>query len=137
MSHGTLEAGHAWLTQHKIEAHYDVTVVYVYGRVFAFSLDRQLFDGLDWRKSVFDMARRWEPYSLPESAVAGIRSFMNELQWSFGRLDFLLTDNGLVFLEVNPNGQWAWLDADQSNGLFAAMKDCIDPDLPLPKGPQV
>ena len=63
---------------------------------------------------------------------------MNELQWSFGQLDFLLTDNGLVFLEVlNPNGQWAWLDADQSNGLFAAMKDCIDPDLHCPKEYQV
>jgi glutathione synthase/RimK-type ligase-like ATP-grasp enzyme len=30
----------------------------------------------------------------------------------FGAIDLILTPAGeYVFLEVNPNGQWAWLDA--------------------------
>ncbi len=29
----------------------------------------------------------------------------------FGAFDFILTpDNQLVFLEINPNGQWYWIE---------------------------
>jgi hypothetical protein len=32
------------------------------------------------------------------------------------------------FLEVNKNGQWAWLDPNFDNGLFAEMCKVIDPE---------
>jgi hypothetical protein len=58
---------------------------------------------------------------------------MKGIGWTFGRLDFLLPDGKLIFLEVNPNGQWAWLDLHNNNGLLAKMLDCIDRTTPMPE----
>ena len=46
---------------------------------------------------------------------------MPEAELEFGRLDFLLADGRECFLEVNPNGQWAWLDLDGKEGIFDAV----------------
>jgi hypothetical protein len=49
---------------------------------------------------------------------------MSQLGLRFGRLDLLAGDTRceqVWFLEVNPNGQWAWLDLGQDNGLFDAV----------------
>lgn len=36
---------------------------------------------------------------------------MTKLGLVFGALDFIIKPNGeYIFLEVNPNGQWLWLD---------------------------
>lgn len=131
-----LAGGNLWYLQDLVEAVCDVTVVYVYGELFAFQLDRDNFAGLDWRKDVFEMAKKWEPYKLEIEIQFKIQAFMKDLQWNYGRLDFLLTEDGsLLFLEVNANGQWGWLDAYQDNGLFAKMIDCVNPLTAIPVVP--
>jgi glutathione synthase/RimK-type ligase-like ATP-grasp enzyme len=36
---------------------------------------------------------------------------MTELNLRFGAIDFILDESGeYVFLEINPNGQWAWIE---------------------------
>jgi glutathione synthase/RimK-type ligase-like ATP-grasp enzyme len=36
--------------------------------------------------------------------------FVRDLGLTFGCLDFIVTpDDRLVFLEINPNGQWLWI----------------------------
>ena len=53
---------------------------------------------------------------------------MDDLKLSFGRLDFLLDDEGRYwFCEVNPNGQFAWLDLSGEFGLLQAVTDEISP----------
>jgi hypothetical protein len=42
-----------------------------------------------------------------------------------------MKDNQLFFLEINPNGQWAWLDIEQNTGLFAAVIDEIKNNINL------
>ena len=128
----TLAERHPWYSQKRIDAQYDVTVVYVYGQLFSFRLQRDKFAGLDWRKDPFALADKWEPHVLPATDCDAICNFMHEVGWPYGRLDFLLDNDVLFFLKVNPNGQWAWLDPKQSNGLFAAMKSCADPHSPIP-----
>jgi hypothetical protein len=34
-------------------------------------------------------------------------------------MDFLLHESGLVFLEINPNGQWVFLDPKNESGLIS------------------
>ena len=49
---------------------------------------------------------------------------MDDLDLRYGRLDFLYSTedfSDLQFLEVNPHGQWAWMDLDKSRGIFDAM----------------
>ena len=40
---------------------------------------------------------------------------MNKLQLNFGGIDFALVDDKYYFIEVNPTGEWAWLE-DVFNG---------------------
>jgi len=53
---------------------------------------------------------------------------MNNLGLKFGRIDFLLKNNEYFFLEVTPNGQWAWLDTENTNGLMSEMLMQISPN---------
>jgi hypothetical protein len=41
----------------------------------------------------------------------------------YGRLDFLSSQDELTFLEVNPNGQFGWLDEPDSWPLHRAVLD--------------
>ncbi len=44
---------------------------------------------------------------------------MKEAHLDFGRLDFSIDKAGKIwFLEVNPNGQFAWMDLDGRAGIL-------------------
>jgi len=120
-----LADGWPWFLQEKIEARFDLTVLYVDGKMFTQRLDRSTFDGLDWRKHIgTEMDARWENVPLPDMFSKKIDLYMRELGLRFGRLDFLLPNEKIedaLFLEVNPNGQWAWMDLEMKNGIFDSM----------------
>lgn len=118
---GMLDPAYPWLLQDEVEAHADLTIVYVAGRSFAFVLDRSSFDGVDWRKYINKQELNWERYQLNADFDCAIQAFMTDANLQFGRLDFLLANDTAYFLEVNPNGQWAWLDIDGNEGLFDAI----------------
>jgi hypothetical protein len=107
--------------QDEVHADFDLTVVYVAGQSFAFTLNRLSFKGADWRKQINRDALDWQRYELPRSLEKAIQAFMDDASLEFGRLDFLLIDDVAHFLEVNPNGQWAWLDIDGAHGIFDAV----------------
>lgn len=51
---------------------------------------------------------------------------MEATSLEFGRLDFLKDQRGrLWFLEVNPNGQFAWLDTEGRFGVLDAVARAI------------
>jgi glutathione synthase/RimK-type ligase-like ATP-grasp enzyme len=114
----TLDPEYPWLLQEEVTASHDVTVVYVAGRCFPFALNRSSFEGMDWRVNINRCALEWKPWPLANDFETRIRHFMDRAGLDFGRLDFLATSTQLYFLEVNPNGQWAWLDEDGSHGIF-------------------
>lgn len=122
----TLADGWPWFVQRKIDAAFDITIVHVDGRNFGFALNRSLFEGLDWRPHIGSDKTdgAWQEVSLSSGLNERINAFMRTLGLRFGRLDFLSNDKDAEnpwFLEVNPNGQWAWLDLTLKNGLFDAM----------------
>lgn len=120
-----------WFSQDKVISNYDVTVVFLNGKMFAYELDRSMLNGIDWRKDQFRIANHWNPIKLKSDTKEAIDAFMSELGYSYGRLDLLRSVNNydeLLFLEVNKNGQWAWLDAKRDNGLFSAMINEYEPD---------
>ena len=120
-----LAEGYPWFLQEPIPARFDVTVLYIDGKMFAQRLDRQSFTGLDWRKHIgTEMDNGWENVVLPDGLSRRIEAYMGKLDLRFGRLDFLAPGDNLedaLFLEVNPNGQWAWMDIKMNNGIFDAM----------------
>jgi hypothetical protein len=119
-----------WFLQRRVAAGYDLTVVYVDGQHFGYLLDRSLFVGLDWRQSIGkkEVDEAWIPVEIPRALSNSLSSIMCDLGLRFGRIDLLANDlkcTQVWFLEVNPNGQWAWLDLNQENGLFDAVLDFL------------
>jgi len=119
-----------WYIQELINAKFDVTIAHLYGKNFSFQLNRDELTGVDWRKDQVDQVQIWVPYNLSLDLNLKINAYMKELGLVYGRLDFM-NDPSFeepYFLEVNKNGQWAWLDPNFDNGLFAEMCKVIDPE---------
>jgi hypothetical protein len=132
----SLDPTSLWFLQELIEGSYEVTVAAVRHKLFAYKLLRNHpGDGLDWREFISD-DQRWDPYELSEQDGAGIRKLMCDLGLHYARFDFILDkDNLLQFCELNPNGQFAWLDLDGTDGLLQAVLDEISPSteiVPIP-----
>ncbi|HEU4384916.1 MAG TPA: hypothetical protein VFR85_15650 [Anaeromyxobacteraceae bacterium] len=95
-----------------IEKKCDVRATLVGDELFVAEIDSQTDPAatVDWRKTTNPHLphRRSE---LPERVAAGIRSLAARLGLAFGAFDLIRTPRDeYVFLEVNPNGQWLWLD---------------------------
>jgi hypothetical protein len=53
---------------------------------------------------------------------------MHDLRLEYGRLDFMQETGGNYwFCEVNPNGQFAWLDPSGDLGLLQAIEEIVYP----------
>ncbi len=130
----SLSATCPWMVQRYVDAHKDITVAFVYDRLYAFELDRKGFvdQVADWRELPSDWEQGdWRPHRLPDDVATGVFGFMNRLGLHFGRLDFLLGPDGYSFLEVNSNGEWAWLDTEGRHGLLGKVVEEISPDTAL------
>lgn len=120
-----LDPGFPWFLQEYIDFHLDITIVFVDRRSFAFSRERRSGEAIDYRQSKGGQDTGWEQYALPQEVERAINEYMDRLGLSYGRLDFVLKDNAYYFLEVNPNGQFAWLDPDNKSGLLDWVATCI------------
>ncbi len=62
---------------------------------------------IDWRLAE---QHPWAAYDLPERVSDACRELVSSLGLRFGAIDFALdADDRLWFLELNPNGEWGWL----------------------------
>jgi hypothetical protein len=101
----------------------DVRVTVVGRRVFAQQITTP-GGALDWRQGDWDQLVH-APIAVPPPVQAALHRYLAAYDLVFGCFDFALTGEGddardWVFIECNPNGQWAWLpDADQIGGAFA------------------
>lgn len=63
----------------------------------------------DWRRGETALLDH-SPHELPFDVESRCVSLVSMLGLAFGAIDLILTPGGeYVFLEVNPNGQWAWI----------------------------
>lgn len=120
-----LDLSYPWFVQERIDGEEEVTVVYVDGRTYAASAPRDSFNGEDSRKSLMEKPAPWPRCELSPDEERAIKGFMDETGYRFGRFDFIRKDGELWFLELNPNGQWAWLDESNEHGLVSLVADAI------------
>ena len=129
-----LDSSSPWFVQNYVDAEADVTVVYVRGMTFAFELAREAFveQTADWRQVALDQtAQNWKVHALPAKVAASIQSLMSDLTLDYGRIDFLLCSGEHIFLEVNCNGEWGWLDPLGRYGLLDQILSEISPSTPV------
>lgn len=90
----------------------DVRVTAVGHDLFVAEIDSQSDPAatIDWRHTQ-DPQLPHRRADLPIEVRSGVRRLLDGLGLAYGALDFVRTpDDHYVFLEVNPNGQWLWLD---------------------------
>jgi len=76
----------------------------------------------DWRAGETHLER----FSLPRQVEVSIHRLMDSFGINFASLDMIVTPEGeCVFLELNPNGQWLWIEEELGFPLVATMADLL------------
>ena len=116
----------AHLLQERVPKRCDARVTVVGDAFFAVEIHVQhsARGSVDWRAD-YD-SHRYQITTVPESVRASAGAFLSSLGLRFGAFDFVITpDEDWVFLEVNPNGQWAWLQVATGLPISAAIADAL------------
>ncbi|HEV3439739.1 MAG TPA: ATP-grasp domain-containing protein [Gemmata sp.] len=101
------------LFQQFVEKQCDVRITVVDGNLHAVELTAREPDGSQRcdirRNNMDDVAYR--PTTLPDDVRSQVEALVASYGLRFAAIDMAVTPDGKwVFFEVNPNGQWAWLD---------------------------
>lgn len=115
----------AHLFQEWVPKKYDVRLTVVGNRFFAVAIHASSDEAYaDWR-SDYD-ALSYEPVGIPDGIRYSITELLKRLDLPFGAFDFTITPDGnWVFLEVNPNGQWGWIEERTGLPITSAMADLL------------
>ena len=98
--------------QERIKKSCDIRVTVVGDKVFAAEIVSQGRESsrVDWR-ATDDPNLEHRPHELPSKLADRCRLLLSHLGLSFGAIDFALTPDGTyVFFEINPNGEWMWIE---------------------------
>lgn len=108
----------------------DIRVTVVGDKIFAAFIHSQDSEDskVDWRVNQYGL--KHSLYTLPLDISIKCINLLRELDLNFGAIDLILNENGdYIFLEVNPNGQWAWIEKliglDISGAIVNLLKDKI------------
>lgn len=96
--------------QNRLKKKFDIRVTVVGTKIFAVRIHSQSNTETltDWR--VGENLLEHEIITLPEALKTQCQILLHTLNLNFGAIDFVETEeNDFVFLEINPNGQWAWI----------------------------
>lgn len=122
-----LSPGWPWLLQEVATGNRDATVLYVHGRCFGFEMEetRAQLGVEDWRIRNGAHKDKWRSWEMLPGLSERITGYMERLGLCFGRLDFIVSNDDVFFLEVNPNGQFGWLDDPNGWPLHRAVFDAL------------
>jgi hypothetical protein len=80
---------------------------------------------VDWRTD-YDAVTYTPLAGVPAAVRDGVAALMARLRLRFGTFDFIVApDDSWWFLEVNPNGQWAWIEDATGLPITAAITDAL------------
>lgn len=115
--------------QKYIEKKIELRITVVGNNVFACAIHSQVNEKTcdDWRKHIFlEKEIPHEIYKLPEKIKNSCINTIKDLGLCFGAIDMILTPKDeYVFLEVNPNGQWGWIEELTHLPISSAIADLL------------
>jgi len=97
--------------QENISKYLEIRVTVINNKVYSSSVDSKNTPNaqIDWRKGEVKFKR----YKLPSKVEDLCIKLVNKFKLKFGAIDLILKENGeYIFLEINPNGQWAWIEME-------------------------
>jgi len=111
--------------QREIDKICDVRVTVVGERVFACEIVQHTARSVDWRtRGIADL--QYRAIQLEEPIASMCINLVRHLDLGFGAIDLVRDASGqLWFLEINPNGQWAWIERQAGLPISAAIVDVL------------
>jgi MvdD family ATP-grasp ribosomal peptide maturase len=80
----------------------------------------------DWRRDGVNMVQDWRPYQLPLEIEEKLLRLMAYFSLNYGAIDIILTPDGKhVFLELNPCGEFFWLERSPGLPISDAIADLL------------
>ena len=115
--------------QSYVEKEAELRVTVVGDRVFVCEMDTQASPNqgtrTDWRRYDFENVG-YRPTELPVEIESKLVGLMRRLGLIFGAIDMIRTPDGAhIFLEVNPAGQWLWVEQHTNLGISDAISDLL------------
>ncbi len=111
--------------QERCEKDYELRVTIVGRKVFAVRIDSQQHQetSTDWRinPDLVGYSETQIPKYLEDKCFA----LLATLRLDFGALDFIVRNDQYIFLEVNANGQWGWLEGKLGIKISDAIIDYL------------
>lgn len=112
--------------QKYIEKEIEIRITVVGNHVFSAYVDSQssVETSIDWRRK----RNKFYKFSLPKVIEEKCIQLVKNLNLSFGAIDMIKSKDGkYVFIEINPNGQWGWIEMDTglliSNSIINFLKN--------------
>ena len=92
------------------EKDYEVRATIIGKEIFAVRLDTQYNKEtlVDWRRK--PELVKYSIIQLPQEIETKCFKLLRILNLDFGAFDFIVSNHEYIFLEVNANGQWGWLE---------------------------
>jgi MvdD family ATP-grasp ribosomal peptide maturase len=106
----------------------ELRVTVVGRRVMSAALDSQSSARAahDWRRDGRRMIQDWRPHQLPPEIEEKILRLMDYFSLNYGAIDIILTPDGRhVFLELNPSGEFFWLERSPGLPISQAIAELL------------
>jgi len=113
--------------QERIHKAYDVRLTIVGDQAFPCEIHQNgaYAGAVDWRIGIFDeTALSYVPHQMPDCIIASCKQMLAQMNLKYGAFDFIVDDRGEYwFVEVNPNGQWAFVEMETGLEISKAFVD--------------
>jgi len=106
----------------------EIRVTVVGNRVMSAAIDSQVSERAthDWRRDGQRMLQEWRPYQFPHDVEEKILRLMDYFSLNYGAIDVILTPDGRhIFLELNPCGEFFWLERSPGLPISEAIANVL------------
>ncbi len=104
--------------QEKVPKSVELRTIIVGKRIFTAAVDSQQLHKAqyDWRRQGLTLINSWESYDLPKDVEQKLFKLVAYFGLNYGAIDIIVTPDGRhVFLEINPVGEFFWLECCPPN----------------------
>jgi glutathione synthase/RimK-type ligase-like ATP-grasp enzyme len=111
-----------------IEKKRELRVILVGQHTFVGAIDASHTDQgrIDWRRLTHRDDVKWTEACLPVAVEQATRRLMQRLGLYYGAADFVVdADDRHIFLEINPAGEWGWLQRDLGFPIAEAIAEIL------------
>lgn len=77
----------------------------------------------DWRLKKNDVS--YQKIALPENVTQACFRLMHALNLRYGAIDLVRVDSDYIFLEINPTGEWGWLESALNVDISGVIADAL------------